>query len=61
MIRILDKQVADKKFPGGKTTVYGLKDGGVEIATTNVSKEALKAIEEAKSKIKSGDIKVPEK
>ncbi|HGI1289755.1 TPA: BMP family ABC transporter substrate-binding protein, partial [Streptococcus pyogenes] len=47
--------------PGGKTTVYGLKDGGVEIATTNVSKEAVKAIKEAKAKIKSGDIKVPEK
>lgn len=60
-VQLINKQVADKKFPGGKTTVYGLKDGGVEIATTNVSKEALKAIEEAKAKIKSGDIKVPEK
>lgn len=60
-VELINKQVADKKFPGGKTTVYGLKDGGVEIATTNVSKEAIKAIEEAKEKIKSGDIKVPEK
>ncbi|EMR4163829.1 TPA: BMP family ABC transporter substrate-binding protein [Streptococcus pyogenes] len=60
-VQLINKQVADKKFPGGKTTVYGLKDGGVEIATTNVSKEAVKAIKEAKAKIKSGDIKVPEK
>ena len=42
-------------------TVYGLKDGGVDIATTNVDKETVKEIETAKEKIKSGEIKVPSK
>ncbi|HFU6944178.1 TPA: BMP family ABC transporter substrate-binding protein, partial [Streptococcus agalactiae] len=40
---------------------YGLKDGGVDIATTNLSDDAVKAINEAKAKIISGDIKVPSK
>lgn len=49
------------KFPGGTTTTYGLKDGGVEIATTNLSEETVKAVEEAKKAIIAGDITVPEK
>lgn len=60
-VQLINKKVADKKFPAGKTTVYGLKEGGVDIATTNLSKDVIKAIEEAKEKIKSGDVKVPEK
>lgn len=49
------------KFPGGKTTVYGLKDGGVNIVTTNLDDDAKKAVEDAKAKITSGEITVPEK
>ncbi|MGT2932730.1 BMP family lipoprotein [Streptococcus catagoni] len=60
-VQLINKQIANDKFPGGKTTVYGLKDGGVDIATTNLSEEAIKAVKEAKEKIKSGDVKVPEK
>ncbi|KGR73008.1 BMP family lipoprotein [Streptococcus phocae subsp. phocae] len=60
-VQLINAQIAKGKFPGGKTTIYGLKDGGVDIATTNLSKEGIKAVKEAKDKIKSGDIKVPEK
>ncbi|MGT2790975.1 BMP family lipoprotein, partial [Streptococcus ictaluri] len=60
-VELINKQVADKKFPGGKTTVYGLKDGGVDIATTNLSDDVIKAVKKAKDDIKAGDIKVPEK
>ncbi|WNZ89063.1 BMP family protein [Streptococcus iniae] len=60
-VQLINKNVADGKFPGGKTTVYGLKDGGVDIATTSLSDDVIKAVNEAKEKIKSGDIKVPEK
>lgn len=35
--------------------------GGVDIATTNLSDDAIKAVKEAKEKIISGDVKVPEK
>lgn len=59
------KSIADEtkagNFPGGKTTVYGLKDGGVNIATTNLDDEAKKAVEDAKAKIIAGEITVPEK
>ncbi|WEM62401.1 BMP family protein [Streptococcus parauberis] len=60
-VELINKLVADKKFPGGKSTVYGLKDGGVDLATTNLNDDAIKAVKEAKEKIISGDIKVPEK
>lgn len=60
-VQLINKLVEDDKFPGGKTTVYGLKDGGVDLAATNLSDDAVKAIKEAKDKIIAGDIKVPEK
>lgn len=60
-VELISTETQDDKFPGGKVTVYGLKDGGVDIATTNVDKETVKEIETAKEKIKSGDIKVPSK
>ncbi|MDG3142323.1 BMP family protein [Streptococcus suis] len=60
-VELISTETQDDKFPGGKVTVYGLKDGGVDIATTNVDKETVKEIETAKEKIKSGEIKVPSK
>ncbi|MFU2164076.1 BMP family lipoprotein [Streptococcus pluranimalium] len=60
-LKLISTQAKDNKFPGGNITVYGLKDGGVDIATTNVDEETIKEIETAKEKIKSGDIKVPNK
>ncbi|MGT2887301.1 BMP family protein [Streptococcus didelphis] len=60
-VQLTNKHIADGKFPGGKLTVYGLKDGGVDIVTTQLSDSAISSIKEAKEKIISGDIKVPEK
>ena len=57
------KDIATKaskgQFPGGKTTVYGLKDGGVDLTTKALSDDAKKAVEDAKAKILDGSIKVP--
>ena len=49
------------EFPGGQVIVYSLKDKGVDLVTTNLSEEGKKAVEDAKSKILDGSIKVPEK
>ncbi|MFS1663690.1 BMP family lipoprotein [Streptococcus sp. zg-JUN1979] len=60
-LQLISNDTLDGKFPGDKTTRYGLKAGGVEIALTNTSEETNKAVEEAKQKIIDGDITVPEK
>lgn len=53
----------DGKFPGGKTTVYGLAENGVGLAPINPdvpNKAAMdKAVADWTDKIKSGAIKVP--
>lgn len=59
-VQLIAKQTQDGSFPGGSVTVYGLKDGGVELATTGLDDEAKAAIEEAKEAIKSGKVTVPE-
>ena len=46
-------------FPGGQHIVYGLKDGGVDIAKANASQEIQEAITKAREQIISGDITVP--
>lgn len=60
-LHLLADLAVDGKFPGGQVTVYGLKDGGVDLALTNVDEETAKLIEDAKAGIISGDITVPEK
>ncbi|HFI0236432.1 TPA: BMP family protein [Streptococcus suis] len=60
-LRLVADQTAEGNFPGGKINEYGLKDGGVDIALTNTDEETVKLIEEAKEKIISGEIVVPEK
>lgn len=60
-VQLIATNTADDKFPGGKTTTYGLKDGGVDIVTTNLSDDAVAAINAAKEKVISGDVTVPEK
>lgn len=52
-------QSMDGKFPGGKTTTYGLKDGGVAITKKNLDAEEKSAVEKAEKAIKSGDVTVP--
>ena len=58
-VKDIANKAAKDKFPGGKTTTYGLKDGGVDLTTKNLSAEAKKAVEDAKAKILDGSIKVP--
>lgn len=60
-VQLISTNAEKDKFAGGETTTYGLKDGGVDIATTNLSDDAIAAIKEAKEKIISGDVTVPEK
>ncbi|MFA9413622.1 MULTISPECIES: BMP family protein [unclassified Streptococcus] len=60
-VQLIATQTQDGKFPGGVVTVYGLKDAGVELATTSLDDDAKKAVEEAKEAIISGKVTVPEK
>ena len=60
-LQLISNDTLDGKFHGGKTTRYGLKAGGVDIALTNTTADTNTAIKEAKQKIIDGDIKVPEK
>jgi len=60
VVEDLAQKSADGDFPGGEHTVYGLKEDGVGITKGQLSEKAEKAVNEAKEKIISGDIKVPE-
>nr|WP_125703625.1 BMP family protein [Lacticaseibacillus daqingensis] len=51
----------DGKFPGGKTTVYGLKENGVSLVKGNMSADAWKSVQEYKQQIIDGKITVAEK
>ncbi|WP_028596178.1 BMP family lipoprotein [Paenibacillus assamensis] len=58
----ISKQLEGDKFPAGKTTYMGLKEKGVDIAPTstkNVAPEVLEKVEEYRTKIINGEIKVP--
>ena len=58
-VQLITESAQKDKFPGGKTVYYGLKEGGVGVVTKNLNAEEMKAVETAKEKIISGDIKVP--
>ncbi|MBO0430271.1 BMP family protein [Vagococcus fluvialis] len=49
------------EFPGGETIIFGLKDGGVDLTKGQLDDEVQKAVDEAKEKVISGDVEVPEK
>ncbi|BDR58728.1 BMP family lipoprotein [Xylocopilactobacillus apicola] len=53
--------VQDNKFPGGKTSVYGLKDKGVDLTKGNLSEGAWKSVQDYKQQVIDGKIKVVEK
>ncbi|KXZ39312.1 basic membrane protein A [Alkalithermobacter thermoalcaliphilus JW-YL-7 = DSM 7308] len=58
----VSKELSQGKFEGGRTIVYGLKEGGVDIAPTtskNVPKEILDFVEQEKQRIINGEFKVP--
>jgi basic membrane protein A len=60
----VSKDLAEGNFPGGKVTLMGLKEKGVDIAPTskkNVAPEVLEKVEEYRQKIIDGEIVVPEK
>ena len=58
-VQLIMESAQKDKFPGGKTVYYGLKEGGVGVVTKNLNADEKKAVETAKAKIISGDIKVP--
>ncbi|KIU22569.1 BMP family lipoprotein [Weissella cibaria] len=58
-VQLITESGQKDKFPGGKTVYYGLKEGGVGVVTKNLNADEKKAVETAKEKIISGDIKVP--
>lgn len=60
-VQDIAEKTENKKFPGGSTITYGLKDGGVDLAVTNLSDDATKAVEAAKTDILDGKVTVPEK
>ena len=57
----VSKKFADGSLKGGETLVYDLKNDGVGFATTgnHIPAEIISEVEEVKSKIISGEIKVP--
>lgn len=59
------KDIANKalkgEFAGGTVVTFSLKDKGVELAETNLSEDASKAVAEAKQAILDGKVEVPEK
>ncbi|WP_207942232.1 basic membrane lipopprotein [Enterococcus sp. DIV2402] len=57
----LAQKALDGEFPGGEHQAYGLKEDGVDLTEGNLSDEAKTAVEQAKEKIVSGEIDVPEK
>ena len=57
------KDYADGKFPGGKTVTLGLKEDGVGLSQMKYTKDIIPAatlekVDELKTKILSGEIKV---
>ncbi|WP_129596192.1 BMP family lipoprotein [Anaerophilus nitritogenes] len=57
------KDLKEGKWNGGETIVYGLSEGGVDIAPTSdkhVPKEILDEVEKLKKKIIDGEIKIPQ-
>lgn len=60
-VKDISNKAEKGEFPGGQVIVYSLKDKGVDLVTTNLSEEGKKAVEDAKSKILDGSVKVPAK
>ncbi len=58
------KDLANKalagEFPGGEVVTFSLADGGVDLAETNLSDDATKAVADAKKAILDGKVTVPE-
>lgn len=59
-VKDIATKAANGEFPGGEIVRFSLKDKGVELAETNLSEEASKAVAEAKQAILDGKVEVPE-
>ena len=60
VVQDMANKALEGKFPGGSVSVYSLKDGGVELAETNLSDDAKAAVKAAKESILDGKVTVPE-
>lgn len=60
-VKDIATKALDGKFPGGEVVRYTLADQGVELAETNLSEDASKAVADAKQGILDGKVEVPEK
>ncbi|WEV45794.1 BMP family protein [Streptococcaceae bacterium ESL0687] len=60
VVKTIANETVDGKFPGGKHEVFGIKDGSVDFVETNLSDDAKKAVEAARTEIKDGKVEVPE-
>ena len=49
------------KFPGGKNNVYNIKNGGLDVPqeNPNLPEDVIAKVQEAKEKIKSGELEIP--
>lgn len=61
-VQNIAKETMDGNFPGGKTTTYGLAEGGVALADSRgaIPQDVLDKIQEFSDKIAAGEIVVPE-
>ncbi|MGT2754921.1 BMP family lipoprotein [Streptococcus ovis] len=60
-VKEISNNAAKGDFPGGEVVRFSLKDKGVELAETNLSEDAAKAVADAKQAIVDGKVEVPEK
>lgn len=60
-VKDIANKTLDDKFPGGEVVTYSLADKGVDLAETNLSDDASKAVADAKKAIEDKSVKVPEK
>ena len=55
------RQQKENKFPGGKITSYGLKEGGMDLIHGNLDEATWKVVQDYRNKIITGDLKVAQK
>ncbi|MGQ7461490.1 BMP family lipoprotein [Streptococcus suis] len=60
-VKDITEKAVNGEFPGGTVVRYTLADKGVELAETNLSDDAAKAVADAKQAILDGKVEVPEK
>ncbi|MCG6979291.1 BMP family ABC transporter substrate-binding protein, partial [Lactococcus lactis] len=61
VVKDISEKTKNNKFPSEEVIKYDLKNGGVSLGLDNVTSEIKNSIIQAKEKIVSGKIIVPEK